>query len=136
MREKEKKLNIQDDEENISTPIFWAAVIVVILVGIMIWFGIKNPVIFGNLRDLLITLVSAVLLIIGIALAILCFFLASRLDGARKQVDESLSKADGKVEELAVKIEEILRKILDPFIQAKSKTTGFMQLFRKKKTEE
>ena len=136
MREKEKNLNIQDDQKNISTPIFLAAALVVVLVGTMIWFGIKDPEIFGKMRDLLVTLTSVILLIIALALAVLCFFLASRLSGAKKQVDESLSAADGKVEEIAVKIEEILRKILDPFIQGKSKAAGIMHILRKKKTEE
>ncbi len=136
MRESERKLNVQDDEEHISTPVFWTVFFVIALIGIMIWFGIKNPVIFGNIRDLLITIVSIFLFLIGTALAIICFLLASRLVGARKQVDESLSRADGKVEDIAVKIEEILRKILDPFIKGKSKTAAVLHILRKKKTEE
>ena len=123
MRENEKKLNVQDDENNISTPVFWVTALVVILVGVMIWFGIKNPDIFSDLRNLLITLVSITLFILGAAAAVLCFFLASRLKDARKQVDEGLSTADGKVEEIAVLIEDLLRKILEPFISAKSKKT-------------
>ena len=134
MREYEKNLNIQDDRKNISTPVWAAAALVVVLVGVMIWFGIRNPVIFGNIRDLLITMAAVVLFIISTALAILCFFLACKLSGSRKQVDESLASADGKVEELAVKIEEILRKILNPFIEAESKKAGILHIFHRKKT--
>ena len=133
MRENEKKLNVQDDENNISTPVFWVTALVVILVGVMIWFGIKNPDIFSDLRNLLITLVSITLFILGAAAAVLCFFLASRLKDARKQVDEGLSTADGKVEEIAVLIEDLLRKILEPFISAKAKTAGVMHLLQSKK---
>ncbi len=136
MRENDKNLNAQDDQKHIVTPVIWAAVSVAVLIGILIWFGVKDPVIFGDIRDLLITSVSIVLFLIGTVLAALCFILASRLKDARKQVDESLSKADGKVEELAVKIEEILRNILNPFIQAKAKTAGIMHLLHRKKTEE
>ncbi len=136
MRENEKKLNVQDDENNIDAPIFWLTAFLVLLIGIMIWFGIKRPVIFGNIRDFLITMAAAVSFLISIVLAFLFFFLASRIKGARKQVDEALATADGKVEELALEIEKILRKILEPLIGMQSKKAGILHIFQRKKTEE
>ena len=136
MRENEKKLNIADDQKNIQTPVWLAAVVFVILAGVLAWLAVKKPEAVASIRDLLITLFVFLLFVIGIILTALMFFLSSRIDGAKVKIDEVVSTADGKTEELADKITDILRSILNPFIEAKSKSSGFKQLFSKKNTEE
>ena len=136
MRENEKKLNLADDQKNIQTPVWLAAAAFVLLAGFLAWLAVKKPGAVSGIRDLLITLFVFLLFVIGIVLTVLMIFLSSRIDGAKVKIDEVLSTADGKTEELADKITEILRSILNPFIEAKSRGSGFKQLFSKKNTEE
>jgi len=124
MREKEKILNTADTKKNISGPVIWAAVVVILITGFFIWFGIKNPKIFGNIRDLVFTLAAIIFLLINTLVAILCFFLSAKLENARVSIDVLLSKGDMKIEELADKVTGILKGILNPFIEAQAKTAG------------
>ncbi len=136
MRDNEEILNKKDDKRNIYTPIIWAAAAVLILLGLLIWFGIKQPVLFNNLRDLVLTIILFLLFIIGGATAVIFFILAARINSARTGLDEIISKADGKVEELADKTVIVLQKILEPFIKAETDKAGILSIFSKKKTEE
>lgn len=132
MRENEKVLNSVDDKKNIERPIILIVCILVLLVGCLVWFGISQPALFGKIRDLLITLFAFVFFLLGTAAAVLCFFLSSNINNAKVKIDEALSNADGKIEELADKITEILYKIADPVINAKAKESSFFQIFSRK----
>ena len=130
MREKEKLLNQNDDKQNISVPVFWSVAAVCILIGLLIWFGIKNPNVFSNVRDLTITLIAFLFFVISTALAVLFFYLSSRISDAKAAIDQAMTKADGKVEELGDKITEILKQILEPVFDTKSKKAGILNIFR------
>ena len=136
MRENEKKLNMADDRKNIQTPVWIAAAVFILLAGFLAWLAVKMPGAVSGIRDLLITLFVFLLFVIGIVLTVLMFFLSSRIDSAKIRIDEVISSADGKTEELADRITDILRSILNPFIEAKSRGSGFRQLFTRKNTEE
>lgn len=135
MRDDEKIRNEDDNKKNIYRPIIIVTIILLVIIGVFIWFGLKNPVIFRNIRDMIITLGAVILFIIGAAVAVLCFFLSSRINDAMVQLDEALSDADGKIEELGDKVTEILMKILMPVFNMKSNEAGIMRIFSKK-TEE
>lgn len=136
MRENEKKLNLADDKKSIQTPVGLAAAVFILLGCFLAWLAVKKPEALSGLRDLLITLFVFLLFVIGIVLTVLMFLLSSRIDGAKVKIDEVISSADGKTEELADKITEILKSILNPFIEAKSRNSGIKHLFSKKNTEE
>lgn len=136
MRENEKKLNMADDRKTIQTPVLIAAAVFVLLCGFLAWLAVREPEALANVRDFLITLFVFLLFVIGIALTALMFYLSSRIDWAKEKIDEALSTADGKTEELADKITDILRSILNPFIEMKSRGSGIKHLFSKQNTEE
>ena len=136
MSENEKKLNLADDKKSIQTPVGLAAAVFILLGCFLAWLAVKKPEALSGLRDLLITLFVFLLFVIGIVLTVLMFLLSSRIDGAKVKIDEVISSADGKTEELADKITEILKSILNPFIEAKSRNSGIKHLFSKKNTEE
>ena len=136
MRENEKKMNMADDRKSVETPVLIAAAVFVLLIGFLAWLAVKQPVAVSGIRDLLITLFVFLLFLIGIVLTVLMIILTSRIDGAKVKIDEVISSADGKTEELADKVTEILKSILDPFIEAKSRNSGLKGLFSKKNTEE
>ena len=136
MRENEKKLNLADDKKSIQTPVGLAAAVFILLGCFLAWLAVKKPEALAGLRDLLITLFVFLLFVIGIVLTVLMFLLSSRIDGAKVKIDEVVSSADGKTEELADKITEILKSILNPFIEAKARNSGIKHLFSKKNTEE
>ena len=136
MRENEKKMNMADDRKSIETPVLIAAAVFVLLIGFLAWLAVKQPGAVSGIRDLLITLFVFLLFLIGIVLTVLMIILTSRIDGAKVKIDEVISSADGKTEELADKVTEILKSILDPFIEAKSRNSGLKGLFSKKNTEE
>ena len=136
MRENEKKLNLADDKKSIQTPVGLAAAVFILLGCFLAWLAVKKPEALSGLRDLLITLFVFLLFVIGIVLTVLMCLLSSRIDGAKVKIDEVISSADGKTEELADKITEILKSILNPFIEAKSRNSGIKHLFSKKNTEE
>ena len=133
MRENEKKLNIADDQKNIQTPVLLAALVFVLLAELLAWFAVKKPEVVSSLRDFLITLFVFLLFVIGIVLTALMFYLSSRIDDAKTKIDEVASTADGKIDELADKITDILRSILNPFIEAKSKSSGLKQFLQRRR---
>ena len=130
MRDNEKIRNISDDKQNVYKPVIIVTLIVAVVIGCFIWFGIKNPKVFSNIRDLTISLIAFVFFIIGTALAVLFFYLSSRIDDAKNSIDQAMNKADGKVEELGDKISEILIKILEPVFDTKSRKAGILDMFR------
>lgn len=136
MREKEKNLNIADDRKNIQTPVWIAAAVFILLAGFLAWLAVKEPEAVAGVRDLLITLFVFLLFVIGIVLTALMFYLSSKIEVVKVKIDEALTTADGKTEELADKITDIFRSILNPFIEMKSRGSGIKQLFSKKNTEE
>ena len=136
MRGDEIIQNKIDDKQNIYKPIIIVTVILLCIIGCFIWLGIKNPVVFSNIRDLTITLIAFLFFIIGVTLAILFFYFASKIEDARVEIDQALSKADGKVEDLGDKITEILKKILDPVFASKSNKAGILNVFKIFKTKE
>lgn len=135
MRENEKIKNVQDDKKNIERPVIYVTIILIAIIGVMIWLGIRNPVIFSTVRDFLITFTVLFFFVLGAAISVLCFFLSSRINDAKIKIDDAVTTADGKVVELGEKIEDILKKILEPVIQAESETAGFLHIFSKKKKE-
>ena len=132
MRDIDKIKNSQDDRVNIERPVILITVALIAIIGVMVWLGIRNPVIFSTIRDFLITFSAIFIFIISTALAVLCFFLASRINDAKIKLDEVLTSADGKVDELGEKIGEILKKIWEPVIKAESQTAGILHIFSKK----
>ena len=133
MRDNEKVRNVSDDKQNVYKPVIIVTLILAIVIGCFIWFGIKNPNIFSNIRDLTITLIAFLFFIIGTVLAVLFFYLSSRIEDARTAIDQAMDKADGKVEELGGKISEILIKILEPVLDTKSRKAGILDIFKSMK---
>ena len=130
MRDNEKIRNISDDKQNIYKPVVIVTLILAVVIGCFIWFGIKNPNVFSNVRDLTITLIAFLFFVISTALAVLFFYLSSRISDAKAAIDQAMTKADGKVEELGDKITEILKQILEPVFDTKSKKAGVLNIFR------
>ena len=130
MRNNEKIRNISDDKQNIYKPVMIVTLILAVVIGCFIWFGIKNPNVFSNVRDLTITLIAFLFFVISTALAVLFFYLSSRISDAKAAIDQAMTKADGKVEELGDKITEILKQILEPVFDTKSKKAGVLNIFR------
>ncbi len=130
MRDNEKIRNISDDKQNIYKPVIIVTIILAVVIGCFIWFGIKNPNVFSNVRDLTITLIAFLFFVISTALAVLFFYLSSRISDAKAAIDQAMTKADGKVEELGDKITEILKQILEPVFDTKSKKAGVLNIFR------
>ena len=130
MRDNEKIRNISDDKQNIYKPVVIVTLILAVVIGCFIWFGIKNPNVFSNVRDLTITLITFLFFVISTALAVLFFYLSSRISDAKAAIDQAMTKADGKVEELGDKITEILKQILEPVFDTKSKKAGVLNIFR------
>lgn len=133
MRDNEKVRNVSDDKQNVYKPVIIVTLILAIVIGCFIWFGIKNPNVFSNIRDLTITLIAFLFFIIGTVLAVLFFYLSSRIEDARTAIDQAMDKADGKVEELGGKISEILIKILEPVLDTKSRKAGILDIFKSMK---
>lgn len=136
MRENEQRLNKTDERKEINTPVLLSVLAIAVLAGILVWLAVRHPDVLSGIRDLLITLVVFLCFIIGAALTVLLFWLSSRLGGAKGAIDNVLSQADGKTEEIADKITEILRSILNPFIEAGSSAAGVRGLFSKNNTED
>ncbi|MBR6090489.1 MAG: hypothetical protein IKP86_11180 [Anaerolineaceae bacterium] len=125
----------EDDRKSIGTPLILAVLLIVILVGCLIWFGIKDPELFGKIRDLLVSIGALICFLVGAAISVLFFFLASKIDTAIIKITELLRNADGKIETVADKIAEILKKILDPFVGMKSRAAGIKGIFTRRKAE-
>ena len=135
MRESEQIKNIQDNKKNIDHPVIWVAAILIIIIGMMIFLGVRNTDIFSAIRNFLITFIALLFFILGIALSVICFILSSKVNDAKIKIDEAVTSADGKVVEMGEKIEEILEQILEPVIKAQSETAGFLHIFSKGKME-
>ena len=136
MREDDKVRNLSDDRQNIYKPIIIVTVILAVLIGCFIWFGIKNPKVFSNIRDLTITLFAFLFFVISTLLAVLFFYLSGRIGNAKKEIDQAMNTADGKVEELGNKISEILIKILEPVFDTTSKKAGILNIISMLKVKE
>jgi len=136
MRDTEKIKNKADNSRTIDAPIKAAVFVVIALVTVLIWFGIKDPLLYGKIRDLVIFLTSVLLFLLGSALAVLFFFLSSKIEEAKGKLDQLLSRADIKIEELAEKVAEILRAILQPVIEAQSRKAGILHIFAKSKNKD
>ena len=135
MRDSEKIKNEADDNKNILKPIIIVTVILLLITGAFIWFGIKNPAVFSNVRDLTITLCALLMFILGIVITVLCIILTSRIKIAMIQIDDVFSNADGKIEELGDKVTEILKKILIPIFNLKTNEAGLMNTFNNENKE-
>ena len=136
MREDEKIHNITDDRKNIYKPVIVVTVILAVLISSFIWFGIKYPKVFSNMRDLTISLFAFVFFVISTVLGILFFYLSARIEDAKKEIDQAMNKADGKVEELGDKVSEILIKILEPVFDTTSKKAGILNIISMLKVKE
>lgn len=136
MRENEQRLNKRDERKQIELPVLLSVLALAVLAGILVWLAVREPNALSGIRDLLITLIVFLSFVIGIALAVLFFWLSSRLGGAREAIDKVLSQADGKTEELAEKITDILRSILNPFIEIGAGSAGVRGVFTGKNTED
>ena len=134
MRENDKIKN-REDERQIELPVWIAVSGIILIVAALAWFGTKQPMIINNVRDFIITFIAVLFFLIGTVLAILFFILASKLGDAREKIDDILTKADGKTEELADKITDVFRSILQPFIEVKSGRSGILQVLTKGKAE-
>ena len=135
MRDNEKILNQKDVKKSIFLPVLFAAAAVCLLIGLLIFFGVKDPELFDKIRDLAVTLIVLVFLVINTAAAVLFFILSPKINGARTSLDQILSSADGKVEELADKVIVVLKKILEPFITVKTEKAGVLSILSRKKEE-
>ena len=128
MRDNEKIKNQTDDKSNIYKPILIVTVVLVVIIGCYIWLGVKKPVIFGNIRDLTITLIFFVLFVINTVLAVLFFIFAARIENAKEKIDEVMTNADGKVEEAGDQITIILKKILEPVFESSANNAGILKV--------
>ena len=136
MRENEQRLNKRDERKQIALPVLLSVLVLAVFAGILVWLAVREPNSLSGIRDLLITLIVFLSFVIGIALTVLFIWLSSRLSGAREAIDKVLSQADGKTEEIAEKITEILRSILNPFIEIGAGSAGVRGLFTGKNTED
>ncbi len=135
MKDEELIKNKADDKKNIYRPVCISVAVFIAIIAILIWVGVSKQYLYNNIRDFIITANVFLLFIINAAIAVLCFFLASRIDDAKVEINRVLSEADGKVEELADKIIDILKKILEPFIAMRSRSAGIVNIFTKDKSE-
>lgn len=136
MRDTEKIKNTAEDKTKVYKPVIIVTVILVIIIGLYIWLGIKYPVVFGNIRDLTITLIAVLFFIISAAIAVLCFYLSARIENAKLKIDEAVSTADGKVEETGEQISDILKKILEPVIESETHKAGILRVLSALKKKE
>ena len=136
MRESEKNRNLADDRKNITKPVFLAAAAFTLLTAVIIFLSVKAPLVVIGLRDLLVSLLILLMFIIGAGIIVLCFFLSSRIESAKQQIDNAVSNADGKIEELAEKITKILQQILNPLIEMQSRKAGVVSFFSRKNNKE
>ena len=124
MRDNERILNQKDEKRSIFRPVICGVAAVCVLIGLLIWFGLKKPELFGKIRDLSITLIIFFILIFNTAAAVLFFFLSSQIGSAKTALEKILSSADGKVEELADKSIDVLERILEPFVRIETEKAG------------
>lgn len=130
MRENEKIRNEIEDKQNVIKPVIIVTVILAVIIGCYIWLGIKEPKVFSNIRDLTITMITVMFFIISTVLAVLFFYLSAKIEDARTAIDQAMTTADGKVEELGDKITEILKQILEPIYESQSAIAGVMNVLK------
>ena len=135
MRENELKNNKTEENEKIRRPVWIAFCVVAAITLVLIFVGIKDPDAVKSIRDLTITLAIFILFVLGAAVAVLSFFLSSKIETARGQIDETLSQADGKVEELADRVTDLLKSILSPFVHFSSNRAGISNVISERKEE-
>ena len=135
MRENELKNNQTEENEKIRRPVWIAFCVVAAITLVLIFVGIKDPDAVKSIRDLTITLAIFILFVLGAAVAVLSFFLSSKIETARGQIDETLSQADGKVEELADRVTDLLKSILSPFVHFSSNRAGISNVISERKEE-
>ena len=128
MREEQQIRNENEDKQTIHKPVILVTVLLVILIGIMIWFGLKEPKIFSNIRDFIITFTVFIMFLIWILVAVLCIFLTSRLKDGKVKLDQVLSNADSTIVDIGEKVEGILVDILNPIMDTMSKSAGIMHI--------
>ena len=132
--------NISNDYENeqkqVARPIIIVSSILAVLVAVMVWFGIKEPAIFEDIRDLIIVLTVFVLIIVTGALAVLCFILNSKVDAAKAQLTPLLQNADGKIEEIAEKTADVIETLMNPLVEFKARRGSVWDMVSRKISEE
>lgn len=121
----------KENEKYVDRPIVFVVAGLILIIGCLVYFGIKNRAVLLCVRDLIISICAFLLFVIGLVLAILCFFLSNKIDGAKAAIADALKLADGKVEILAEKITEIFRMILNPFLEMKSRSAGVLRVLKK-----
>lgn len=123
---------LEEEKKFIKLPIIITCLVLVIIIGIFIYFGVNRTDIFKSVRDLTITLVTFILFIINLLMIVLCFIITSKIDFAKSEIKKLLEKVDVEIDVLADKITNILRDILNPIIKAESKKAGLLSLFTRK----
>ena len=123
---------LEEEKKFIKLPIIITCLVLVIIIGIFIYFGVNRTDIFKSVRDLTITLVTFILFIINLLMIVLCFIITSKIDVAKSEIKKLLEKVDVEIDVLADKITNILRDILNPIIKAESKKAGLLSLFTRK----
>ena len=136
MEEKNISNNYENEQKQVATPIIIVSAVLVVLVAVMIWFGIKEPAIFEDIRDLIITLTVFVMIIVTAAIAVLCFFLNSKVDDAKAQLTPLIHSADGKIEEIAEKTADVIETLMHPLVAFKAKRSSIWDIVSKKISEE
>lgn len=131
MNTKNEVRQAKENEKYVDRPIVIVIACLILLIGCLVYFGIKDRAVLLCVRDLVITICAFLLFVLGTALAVLFFILARKVDDAKVDIAGVLKMADGKIEELAEKITDILRMILNPFIEMKSKNAGVLRVFKK-----
>ena len=121
----------KENEKYVDRPIVFVVAGLILIIGCLVYFGIKNRAVLLCVRDLIISICAFLLFVIGLVLAILCFFLSNKIDDAKAAIADALKLADGKVEILAEKITEIFRMILNPFLEMKSRSAGVLRVLKK-----
>ena len=125
----------EENEKYVDRPIVIVVAVLILIIGCLVYFGIKDKAVLICVRDLIITLFAFFLFLLGTAAAVLCFFLTGRIGSARDAISNVLKNADVKIEELAEQITDILKKILEPFVKMESKSAGLLGIFKKNKSE-
>ncbi len=121
----------KENEKYVDRPVVFVVAGLILTIGCLVYFGIKNRAVLLCVRDLIISICAFLLFVIGLVLAILCFFLSNKIDDAKAAIADALKLADGKVEILAENITEIFRMILNPFLEMKSRSAGVLRVLKK-----
>lgn len=121
----------KENEKYVDRPVAFVVAGLILIIGCLVYFGIKNRAVLLCVRDLVITICVFLLFIISTALAVLCFYLSHKIDDSKPAIRDAMKMADGKIDVLADKITEIFRMILNPFLEMKSRSAGVLRVFKK-----